>query len=194
MLVVLRSDGSSLYATKDLHLAIKKFEEWNIDRSIYVIDVRQSLYMKQIFKALELMGFKQALNCYHLAYEIVNLPGDVTMSSREGTVVMFDDLLQEAVKRARDIVQQKNPGLSGDLKEKVALSVALGGLKYPLLAVDTNKVATFDWETARKPRHANRDANTTYLLGREADALILAEDRAYQDRPRRQAKYLDRQV
>ncbi|MCH7587339.1 MAG: arginine--tRNA ligase [Chloroflexi bacterium] len=148
VLVVLRSDGSSLYATKDLHLAIKKFDEWNIDRSIYVIDVRQSLYMKQIFKTLEIMGFKQSLNCFHLAYEIVNLPGDVTMSSREGTVVMFDDLLQEAVKRARDIVQQKNPGLSEDLKAKVALSVALGGLKYPLLAVDTNKVATFDWESA----------------------------------------------
>jgi arginyl-tRNA synthetase len=56
VLVVLRSDGSSLYATKDLPLAIQKFEEYNLDKSIYVIDVRQSLYLRQIFKTLEIMG------------------------------------------------------------------------------------------------------------------------------------------
>jgi arginyl-tRNA synthetase len=66
VLVILRSDGTSLYATKDIPLAIKKFDEWKIDRSIYVIDVRQSLYLKQIFKTLEIMGFKQGKNCYHL--------------------------------------------------------------------------------------------------------------------------------
>jgi arginyl-tRNA synthetase len=148
VLVVLRSDGTSLYATKDLPLAINKFEQWNIDRSIYVIDVRQSLYMKQIFKTLEIMGFKQAQNCYHLAYEIVNLPGDVTMSSREGTVVIFEDLLREAIKRASIITKQKNPNLTEAENEDVSRSVALGAIKYSLLAVDTNKIATFDWETA----------------------------------------------
>ncbi len=57
VLVILRSDGTSLYATKDIPLAIKKFEQFKPDKSIYVIDVRQSLYIKQIFKILELMGF-----------------------------------------------------------------------------------------------------------------------------------------
>ncbi len=147
-LVILRSDGTSLYATKDIPLAIKKFEEWKVDRSIYVIDVRQSLYLKQIFKLLELMGYEQARNCVHLSYEIVNLPGNVTMSSREGTVVMFDDLLREALARARAIVEAKNPDLAGEQKEAVARAVALGAIKYPLLAVDNNKIATFDWERA----------------------------------------------
>jgi arginyl-tRNA synthetase len=148
VLVILRSDGTSLYATKDLPLAIRKFKEWQIDKSIYVIDVRQSLYLKQIFKFLEIMGFKQGADCYHLSYEIVNLPGDVTISSREGTIVMFDDLIQEAFKRALWIVEDKNPSLSVSQKKDVAEMVALGALKYPMLAVDNNKVATFDWERA----------------------------------------------
>lgn len=148
VLVVLRSDGSSLYATKEIPLAIKKFEEWQIDRSIYVIDVRQSLHLKQVFKLLELMGFEQARDCVHLSYEIVNLPGNVTMSSREGTVVFFDDLLREALARATTIVEAKNPELPEETKQSVARSVALGALKYPMLSVDNNKIATFDWERA----------------------------------------------
>ncbi len=131
MLVLLRNDGTSLYATKDLPLAIKKFKEWEIDRSIYVIDVRQSLYMQQVFKLLEVMGFEQANACHHLAYEIVNLPGNVTISSREGAVVLFDDLVSEAISRAADIVHEKNPDLAPDVKDDVARIVALGALKYP---------------------------------------------------------------
>ncbi len=113
VLVVLRSDGTSLYATKDLSLAIKKFEQFNLTRSIYVIDVRQSLYMQQIFKTMELMGYPWTKNLYHLAYEIVNLPGNVTMSSRDGTVVFLQDLLSEATARALQIVDEKNPDLPG---------------------------------------------------------------------------------
>jgi arginyl-tRNA synthetase len=94
------------------------------------------------------MGFEQAQQCHHLSYEIVNLPGNVTMSSREGTIVMFDDLLSEAFSRAKDLVEQKNPSLSASEKEIVSRSVALGALKYPLLSVDNNKVATFDWDRA----------------------------------------------
>jgi arginyl-tRNA synthetase len=148
VLVILRSDGTSLYSTKDLALAIQKFDEYALDRSIYVIDVRQSLYMKQIFKTLEIMGYPWAENCFHLAYEIVNLPGNVTMSSREGTVVLLDDLTREAVQRALDIVQEKNPELSEDLQIEIANQVALGAIKYPMVSRDNIKVVTFDWESA----------------------------------------------
>lgn len=148
VLVILRSDGTSLYSTKDLALAIKKFKEYDLDRSIYVIDVRQSLYMKQIFKVLEIMGYPWSKNCYHLAYEIVNLPGNVTIASREGTIVLLEDLLNEAEKRARVIVEEKNPELSEELKKDVSQKVALGALKYSLLSRDNTKVITFDWESA----------------------------------------------
>ncbi len=148
VLVILRSDGTSLYATKDLPLAIQKFQEYDLDRSIYVVDVRQSLYLQQIYKTLEIMGYPWAKNCYHLAYEIVNLPGNVTMSSREGTVVLLEDLIQEATNRARHIVDQKNPDLEESIKERVSLEVALGALKYTMLARENTKVVTFEWEAA----------------------------------------------
>ena len=148
VLVVLRSDGTSLYATKDLSLAIKKFEQFNLDRSIYVIDVRQSLYMQQIFKTMELMGYPWTKNLYHLAYEIVNLPGNVTMSSRDGTVVFLQDLLSEATSRALQIVNEKNPSLPEETKKQISHIVALGALKYSMLSRDNTKIVTFDWEAA----------------------------------------------
>jgi len=148
VLVVLRSDGSSLYATKDLPLAIKKFEEYDLDQSIYVIDARQSLYLKQVFKTLEILGYEWANKLYHLAYDLVNLPGNVTMSSREGTVVLFDDLIAEATRRAKAIVEQKNPELSEADKDEIAEDVALGALKYTMLSRDNTKVVTFDWDAA----------------------------------------------
>jgi arginyl-tRNA synthetase len=148
VLVILRSDGTSLYSTKDLSLAIRKFEEYSLDQSVYVIDVRQSLYMQQIFKTLELLGYDWAKSCYHLAYEIVNLPGNVTIASREGTVVLLEDLIAEAEKRARAIVEQKNPELEENSKDEIARKVALGALKYSLLSRDNTKVITFDWESA----------------------------------------------
>jgi len=148
VLVILRSDGSSLYATKDLPLAIQKFNEYNLAKSIYVIDVRQSLYMKQIFKTLEILDYDWADRLYHLAYELVNLPGNVTMASREGTVVLFDDLVREATHRAQAIVEQKNPELSEGIKDEIAEAVALGALKYTMLSRDNTKVVTFDWDAA----------------------------------------------
>lgn len=148
VLVVLRSDGTSLYSTKDLALAIKKFEQFKLDRSIYVIDVRQSLYMQQIFKTMELMGFPWTKNLYHLAYEVVSLPGNVTMSSRDGTVVFLQDLLTEATARALEIVNEKNPSLPEETKKQISHTVALGALKYSMLSRDNTKIVTFDWDAA----------------------------------------------
>ena len=149
VLVVLRSDGTSLYATKDLPLAVKKFEDYDPDRSVYVIDVRQSLYMQQIYKTLEVIGHPDwAKRCYHMSYEIVNLPGNVTLASREGTVVLLEDLVREAKARALQVVQEKNPSLTAAKMQTVAHQVALGAIKYPMLARDSTKVVTFDWQSA----------------------------------------------
>jgi arginyl-tRNA synthetase len=149
VLVVLRSDGTSLYATKDLPLALKKFELFNPDLSVYVIDVRQSLYLQQIYKTIALMGHPDwAERCYHFSYEIVNLPGNVTIASREGTVVLLEDLVREARERALEVVKEKNPSLTAEEMDEVARVVALGAIKYPMLARDSTKVVTFDWKAA----------------------------------------------
>lgn len=148
VLVILRSDGTSLYATKDIPLAIQKFEEYDLDRSIYIVDVRQSLYLQQIFKTLELLGYSWANQCYHLAYEIVTLPGNVTIASREGAVVLLEDLVREATSRALEIVQAKNPEISSEQQQTVAHAVALGAIRYSMLSRDSSKVVTFDWDAA----------------------------------------------
>ena len=148
VLVILRSDGTSLYATKDLSLAIQKFEEYQLDQSIYIVDVRQSLYLQQIFKTLELLGYSWASQCYHLAYEIVTLPGNVTIASRDGAVVLLEDLVAEATSRALEIVQTKNPEVSLQQQAAVAHAVALGAIRYSMLSRDSSKVVTFDWESA----------------------------------------------
>jgi len=148
VLVILRSDGTSLYATKDLSLAIQKFEEYQLDQSIYIVDVRQSLYLQQIFKTLELLGYSWASQCYHLAYEIVTLPGNVTIASRDGAVVLLEDLVAEATSRALEIVQTKNPEISHQQQLAVAHAVALGAIRYSMLSRDSGKVVTFDWDAA----------------------------------------------
>lgn len=148
VLVILRSDGTALYSTEDLALAIIKFSEYELDRSLYVVDVRQSLHFQQVFKTLEIAGYPLADQCLHLPYELVNLPGNVVMASREGTVVLLEDLMREATQRAREIVEEKNPALEQERKAAVSQAVGLGALKYPMLARDNAKIVTFDWEVA----------------------------------------------
>ncbi|MEX2161419.1 MAG: arginine--tRNA ligase [Anaerolineales bacterium] len=149
VLVLLRSDGTSLYGAWDLALALAKFSEYDLYKSIYVVDVRQSLHFVQVFKTLELAGHAELMKkVLHLPYEVVNLPGNVVISSREGVVVLLEELIREATSRAAAIVGEKNPTLDPAVRETVAGQVGLAALKYPMLARENTKIATFDWETA----------------------------------------------
>lgn len=139
--VALRSDGTALYQTKDLALAKRKFENYNIDRSIYVVGSEQKLHFNQVFKTLELYGFHQAQKCYHLSYELVMLTSG-KMSSRMGNIIFYDDLYEDVFSEAlvevekRDIVQEN--------KEQTARIVSLGALKFSMLKKDNNKLILFD--------------------------------------------------
>jgi len=149
VIVVQRSDGTALYATEDLALARQKFLDYpDLEKAYYVVDVRQSLHFTQVFKTLEIAGYEWATRCQHVSYELVNLPGNVVMASREGTVVLLEDLLREATARALEVVREKNPDLSEESKLKVAEAVGLGAVKYPMVSRDSGKIVTFDWETA----------------------------------------------
>jgi arginyl-tRNA synthetase len=145
--VILRSDGTTLYSTKDLALAKQKFEEYKVDRSVYIVDVRQSLHFQQVFKILELWGFPQAAKCYHLAYGFVTLP-EGAMSARRGNVILFMDVFDDAQRRVREIIAVKNPDLPEEKHALVARQVGLGALTYSMLAVDNNKEIVFDWDSA----------------------------------------------
>ncbi len=145
--VILRSDGTSLYLTKDLALAKIKFEQYHVDRSIYVVDFRQSLHFQQAFKILELWGFPQALKCYHLPYGYVTLP-EGSMSARHGRVVLFKDVADEAIRRVLAVESEKTPDLPQAEREQVAKMIGLGALAYSILAVDNDRDIVFDMDTA----------------------------------------------
>lgn len=141
--VILRSDGTSLYLTKDLALAKVKFEQYHVDRSIYVVDFRQSLHFQQAFKILELWGFPQAAKCYHLSYGYITLP-EGAMSARRGRVVLFKDVADEAERRALAAMTQRTPEMSNTVRMQTARQIGLGALAYSILSVDNNKDIVFD--------------------------------------------------
>ena len=84
--LLIKRDGNGLYATKDLELARRKFDDYGIEKNIYIVDKRQSFHFKQVFKTLEKIGYEQAQNCHHLEYEFVELP-DGALSSRSGNII-----------------------------------------------------------------------------------------------------------
>ncbi len=146
-LPILRSDGTTLYATKDLALTRRKFEEFGVDRALWVVDVRQSLYFQQIVKILELAGFSQAAKTHHLAYEFVSLPEGI-ISSRKGNAPSYDDVRDAVMQRVREIIDEKNADMADEVKALVARDVAIGSLKYAMLARDNNKVVVFNLDEA----------------------------------------------
>jgi len=141
--VLLRSDGTTLYLTKDLALAKEKFEKYHVDRSIYVVDVRQSMHLQQAFAILKLWGFPQAEKCYHLGYGFVSLP-EGAMSARRGRVVLFKDVADEAVKRVLAVESEKSGDIPVNEREKIAYQIGMGALVYSMLSVDNNKDIIFD--------------------------------------------------
>ena len=141
--VILRSDGTTLYLTKDLALAKVKFEQYHVDRSIYVVDVRQSLHLQQAFAILKLWGFPQAEKCYHLGYGFVSLP-EGAMSARRGRVVLFKDVYDEAIKRVLAVESERSGNIPEVERENIAKQIGMGALAYSMLSVDNNKDIVFD--------------------------------------------------
>lgn len=141
--MLLKSDGTGLYATKDIELARRKFQEHHIEKSVYVVDVRQALHFKQVFKALEVLGFPQAKNCFHLQYNFVELP-DGAMSSRKGNIVPLMHLVNQMENHVRtEYLSRYNDWSESDIKT-VSDCVAQGAIKYGMLRQDTNKKIVFD--------------------------------------------------
>ena len=139
-----KRDGTGLYATKDLALARLKFEEYRIDRSIYVVDVRQSDHFRHVFLTLKKMGFGQAERCQHVPYEMVELP-DGPMATRKGNVVLFRSLRQQMTEHIR---REYLDNFTGEWPEAeivaAANMIALGAIKYGMLARDVNQKIVFD--------------------------------------------------
>jgi arginyl-tRNA synthetase len=144
--LLIKSDGNGLYATKDIELARRKFQDVKIEKSIYVVDKRQEHHFKQVFKVLELMGFENAKDCFHLQYDFVELP-DGAMSSRKGNIIPLQSLIENMVKLIKDNYLHRYVD-TWDQKtiEETAQIVAKGAIKYGMTRIDPNKKIVFDMQ------------------------------------------------
>jgi arginyl-tRNA synthetase len=143
--LVLRADGTSVYITQDLGTAQMKYDDFNMDESIYVVGNEQDYHFKVLFLILEKLGKTWAKGLHHLSYGMVDLPNG-KMKSREGTVVDADDLVAEMINTAREKTEVlgKVNEFSEEEKEALYYNIGLGALKYFLLKVEPRKRLLFD--------------------------------------------------
>ncbi|MCX6119254.1 MAG: arginine--tRNA ligase [Proteobacteria bacterium] len=142
-----KRDGNTLYATKDLVLAKRKFEEFKIDKSIYVVADEQNYHFKQVFKTLEIMGFPQAKDCIHLSYGMVVLP-EGKMSSRLGNTIPFMQLKDAMMKEIAIILAKYVDTWSQTEIDEVCKKLCIGAIKYGMLSADPAREIVFsmkDW-------------------------------------------------
>lgn len=155
--LILRSDGASLYATRDLAAACYRKATYDFDKCLYVVAYQQNLHFRQIFKVLELMGKPWAKDLIHVAYGMVSLLDEngnqVAMSTRNGTVVLLEDVLNKCHEKCLEVIEKKNPYLEG--KEEIARQVGTGAVIFAALsnskikdiAFSYDKILNFDGET-----------------------------------------------
>lgn len=142
--MLIKSDGTGLYATKDIALAHKKFEEYHLDQSYYLVDKRQAFHFQQVFKVLEKIGFAHAKDCHHLQYDFVELP-DGAMSSRKGNIVPLTDLIEQMEETIRrDFLEKYRGDWSDQEISETASIIANGAIKYGMIRMDIGRKIVFD--------------------------------------------------
>lgn len=144
--LILKKDGTTLYATRDLAAAIYRKKTYDFYKNLYVVAYQQNLHFRQIFKVLELMGYEWAKDCVHVPFGMVSLEGAGSLSTRKGNVVFLSDVLDSAVEKAREIIDAKNPDLPE--KDKTASDVGVGAVIFGALSGSRIKDISFSLEKA----------------------------------------------
>ncbi len=153
--IILKSDGTSLYATRDMAAAIYRKQTYDFYKCLYVVAYQQNLHFRQFFKVLELMGKEWAKDLVHVAYGMVSLE-EGTMSTRKGNVVFLEDVINRCIEKAYEIISEKNPSLQGEEKQKISTQVGVGAVIFGALynskikdiVFSYDKVLNFDGETS----------------------------------------------
>ena len=141
--IITKSDGTSIYLTRDLASAKYRKKTYDFDKSIYVVASQQDLHFKQLFKVLELMGYEWAKDCVHVNFGMVSLP-EGTLSTRKGRVVFLEDVLKIAVSKTREIVTEK--GVNADLIDETSKVVGIGAVMFNEFSSGRIKDYVFDWD------------------------------------------------
>lgn len=150
--LVLKSDGSTIYATRDIAAAFYRKKTYNFDKCIYVTSAGQSLHFAQFFKVIELMGEEWAKDLVHVPFGTVSIDG-AKLATRTGNVILLEDLFREATEKTLEIINEKNPTLEN--KEEVASAVGVGAVIFHDLSNNRIKDINFIWDEV-----LNFDGNT----------------------------------
>ena len=143
--LILRSDGASLYHTRDLAAAIYRQNTYHFDKCLYVVAYQQDLHFRQLFRVLEKMGYEWAKDCVHVSFGMISFEGQA-LSTRKGNIVYLEDLLEQAQQKALAIIEEKSPNLPN--KEEVARQVGIGAVVYTDLSNNRIKDIDFSWDRA----------------------------------------------
>ncbi len=141
--IVLKSDGATLYSTRDLAAAFYRKNTYDFYKCLYVVAYQQNLHFKQWFKVIEMMGYEWAKDLEHVAFGMVSLE-DGTLSTRKGKVVFLQDVLNKAIEKTLSIIEEKSPNL--DNKHEVAKTVGVGAVVFDTLSSARIKDITFSFE------------------------------------------------
>lgn len=150
--IVLKSDGATLYSTRDLAAVFYRKNTYGFYKSLYVVAYQQTLHFKQLFKVVELMGYSWAKDMEHVAFGMVSVE-DGTLSTRQGNVILLEDVLNKAIIKTREIIEEKNPDLAN--KDIIAKQIGVGAIVFHTLLngrikdiqFSFDKVLNFDGET-----------------------------------------------
>lgn len=143
--IILRSDGATLYATRDLAAAVYRQNTYHFDKCLYVVAYQQDLHFRQLFRVLEKMEKPWAKDCVHVSFGMISFEGQA-FSTRKGRVVYLEDVLKQAMQKALDIINEKSPNLPN--KEDVARQVGIGAVIYSDLSNNRIKDIDFSFDRA----------------------------------------------
>ena len=144
--LILKKDGSSIYATRDIAAVEYRKKTYNFEKCLYVTGQEQKLHFAQVFKVMELLGYEWAKDSLiHIPYGLVSLGGE-KLSSRGGNVIFAEDILKEAISKIREIIDEKNPDLSDAEKEEASRIVGVGAVIFNDLYNQRIKDVSFKWE------------------------------------------------
>lgn len=143
--LITKSDGSTLYITRDIAAAVYRKETYDFYKNIYVVASQQNLHFQQWIQILELMGYEWARDCVHVPFGLVSLESG-TMSTREGRVVFLEDVLKGAVEKTREIIKEKNPDADPETAEEISRAVGIGAVVFNELSNYRIKDYVFSWD------------------------------------------------
>ena len=142
--IVLKSDGATIYATRDIAAALYRHRTYDFYKNIYVVGTPQALHFKQIFAVMKKAGWEWAQGCEHVGFGLVKLPGK-SMSTRHGDVVFLEDVLNESIDKTREII--KSNGSKVDDIDDAAKKIGIGAILYTFLKNSREKDIVFSWES-----------------------------------------------